>query len=702
MEDLKKKYVGEPIKRMDAALFDSGEHADKARKERQDKNAKDQGSKSELNKAGNAAMSKYKRENASEFATMTEDQQKSALSKAREDGMAAKAKKLGISDEDLKRLKSDKGLKYEGSNLFIAGMQAAKQKTGFGGGTLSSSLNDEKDKRVGKNMTMTYGEAKESMKKMTSEEKDKFVQASKDGKVAIGKSTSQQIAGYVGTTTKVAASPLLLTGAGLVGVGDVASAAANVVSGGRIGSTSFAMSKAIGADKAAKKTFGSLKDAAKAIGRKVENARGAGEWKEAITQLEDSKQITRMAAGKFMGVNVGTNFARPDEEKKKIQAQVEKNRAEKKVKAPTKTDATTIAKLESEAKGQDKDEQTKRPVLSAVASTIFGSGALSNASQVASAPVKSGYQIGAGLFTGTKELFKGNFSEAGSAVSKSFSAAAEPVSGGADYLSKTSATAKNKEGNISQTAAKVKEELAATKAEISGSEAKRDLARQAITDIGDVENLKKQAAIASTPEARAEFEKQIEDVKRGSQYFQDAEAVKEQREIQQDPKASKEAKAVANAKIKQISSKSDYIESAGAGGKQNALGIINKAGSSIKNTNKRLKKLEAMDKAMTRSGAVKAGISLLKNPKADDESYKKLSRLSKITGGRFATEEDKKSDYKKTIADHKEAKSQEREIRAAQKDYLALEKEGAGKYAASAHEEFAQKYGHLNKPEEEI
>ena len=105
---------------------------------------------------------------------------------------------------------------------------------------------------------------------------------------------------------------------------------------------------------------------------------------------------------------------------------------------------------------------------------------------------------------------------------------------------------------------------------------------------------------------------------------------------------------------------------------------------------------------MTRSGAVKAGISLLKNPKADDESYKKLSRLSKITGGRFATEEDKKSDYKKTIADHKEAKSQEREIRAAQKDYLALEKEGAGKYAASAHEEFAQKYGHLNKPEEEI
>ena len=435
----------------------------------------------------------------------------------------------------------------------------------------------------------------------------------------------------------------------------------------------------------------SAKKSIAAAFKKMNNARGGGDWKEAAKQLEDSGKIHPMVGGKVMGIELGTNFLRTKEEKAKIQAQLKKNRAEKSVKAALKNDPTTLAKMESQTKAMERDEKsakgeggsTARPIVTGVISAIFGAGTGAAASSAISSTISGANEMA--KKAGDRDIF-GATKIAGKGAIAPFVATGKGVANVTKYTAiGYDAAQQNSTDNVLQIRSQVKEQLAATQKEISGPgglETKADPAKKALNDIKAVENLEKQAATSPTPERKVELEKQIEDTKAGSQYFQDAKAMQEQREIQQDPASSKEQKENAGKAMAQITKKDGYIESGGAGGKENALAEINTNKTSLANVSERKEKLEAMDKAMDKSAAV---ISVAAAPE-HKEAYDKLGIVARWSGGVFATAEDKK-----TISTYKKAQS-------AQKEYPTLGKEDTGDRATAKHENFAKKYDGLVNP----
>ena len=105
-----KKTFGKLVDRVDDVLFDSGETAEKKRKEAKQQDSKDRDTISTLRDAGEDAVKKFKIKNSDQLAGMSKEEQKKKLEEVRNSGIAKKAGKLNIDATELKRLNNKKGI----------------------------------------------------------------------------------------------------------------------------------------------------------------------------------------------------------------------------------------------------------------------------------------------------------------------------------------------------------------------------------------------------------------------------------------------------------------------------------------------------------------------------------------------------------------------------------------------------------------
>lgn len=297
------KTGGAAIERLDQVLFDSGKFAKDERQQRKTQAANDLKNKGALGEAGDKAVSDYKINNASELAGMSKEEQRKKLTEVRSEAMIKKGEKLGLSASQVQGLLSQKGLNYEGTNIFGATLQAMKQGVSRGG-TLTGSIDDEKV-----NTKLSHDESQQALGKMDAEQRKKFIDEAKQGKISIGKSNFDKF--FSGGWKKVAR----------IGGG--------VITGG--------ISEGVMA-------------AVKGIQK---NSEYNSEYDKATKQLEDQGLVTRMANG--------TNWTRKDAEKKLIREQVKKNTEQKKTNLK-KADKHAIAELERESEYLEADEKADEKI----------------------------------------------------------------------------------------------------------------------------------------------------------------------------------------------------------------------------------------------------------------------------------------------------------------------------------------------------
>ncbi len=401
-QDLWEKTGGQAMQRMDKALFDSGAMADKERNIRKANNAKDFSNKNSMVKAGNKAKQDYIDKNKVALSGMTKEEQRKTL-KGVEDAAQTKAgKDLGLSDKDIDRLKNDKGFKFEGDTIGGAAASMFKQRF-MGSKTLGKSLSD-------KSSDLKLSVAQASGKGLSTEDaktlKDNIIK----GNVDVKKNTAAQISDATKTFISIASKIPGVTTIGSVASGATTlatsrearqealtatkealtatkEAALSVASGAQAfliekevrqkaigeakatieGGLLSAGTAVIGAASAAKDSvvagakfavadpgealkitvttpFIAAAGVVKATGNVMSSVADATEKTmtpksyEATKQLEEEGIINRMAAG--------TNFARPDEEKKMIKDRVKQNENERKseIKTPDLNTMTGVAK----------------------------------------------------------------------------------------------------------------------------------------------------------------------------------------------------------------------------------------------------------------------------------------------------------------------------------------------------------------------
>ena len=410
-QELWNKTGGQVTQRIDKALFNSGAMADKERNERKANNAKDFSNKSAMAKAGNKAKQDYINKNKVALSGMSKDEQRKTL-KGVEDAAQTKAgKDLGLNDKDINRLKNDKGFKFEGDTLGGAAASALQQRF-MGGKTLNESLSDKssdlklsvaqasgkglstedaktlKDNIAKGNVDVekntaaklsdatktvsgvvgAMGGAMSSTAKAASETSaGKAIGgaisgvigtatslATKGGRNEAGKAIGGAISGVIGTATNVASGVVasLATKGGRneaaktiskAAIEGAAAAKDSVIAGAKFAATNPVTAATMAVTAPLKAAAGAVKTAGNTLSSIADNAEKMADPKgyEATKQLEKEGVINRMAAG--------TNFARPDEEKKMIQDRVKQNENERKseIKTPDLNTMTGIAKEEA-------------------------------------------------------------------------------------------------------------------------------------------------------------------------------------------------------------------------------------------------------------------------------------------------------------------------------------------------------------------
>lgn len=126
------------LRKVDKEVFGSGADAKNDRKKKRQQNKIDRIDIANMAKAGNDAVSKYKQENAAEFAKMSEGDKKKKLMEVKKNAMTEYAKGSGKSQKDIDRLMNLKGFKGNGgSNIIGAGINLVRS-----GGNLRTSLAD--------------------------------------------------------------------------------------------------------------------------------------------------------------------------------------------------------------------------------------------------------------------------------------------------------------------------------------------------------------------------------------------------------------------------------------------------------------------------------------------------------------------------------------------------------------------------------
>ncbi len=326
------------MKELDRDLFDHGALADKERVARRRVNKADSVKRAILAKSGDKAMSDYKKDNAVALAGMSKDEQRKKLSEVKNAAMDAKGKDLGLSTDQIKALKEGKGFKSEAQTLGGAAFDALKQSASRGG-ALKKSLNEEKV-----STKFSSGEAASVMKKMTSAEREKFVESAAKGDVKVGRSAAQNVASSAasaGKAVKESATAAIASGAlkefqeakGMGGKALAAGKALAIIPGVALVATAEAAS-------------GLAVSAAKSVDEVARNkvARNKA-YDEAAKQLEKTGEISKM--------QFGTGWARDGKEKDLIRAKVKENAKESKARVK-QADTRVVAGLKAITEEQNK------------------------------------------------------------------------------------------------------------------------------------------------------------------------------------------------------------------------------------------------------------------------------------------------------------------------------------------------------------
>jgi hypothetical protein len=275
------KTVGRAVANVDSALFDSGKIADQKRSDKRQQFAEDMKTRASLMGAGNDAVSKYKKENALEFAGLDNNQKREKLEEVKMSGMKEYAKNNDIGDKKLDKLLNKSGLNYTGTNLFGAAYQAGTQ-AAYSGGNLFNSI---RDKKV--DISFSKTEANSALKNMKETDQQAFLEKIEKGDAHVNKGKIEKIRS--GAISAVKAPAKIAKGIGYVALNP--------------------------------KT--AIKNAASAA-QSINPFKTNQVKKEAIQQLQDSGKIDRLKnVVTILKVptyipNAVKNWARSDEEKKLI------------------------------------------------------------------------------------------------------------------------------------------------------------------------------------------------------------------------------------------------------------------------------------------------------------------------------------------------------------------------------------------------
>jgi hypothetical protein len=213
IKDAARKAVDNQIAKIDDKLFDSGKDADQRRKDQAAQDKADNSNKSELRKAAKQEESEYRAKNAVSLSKLSKEDQEKQLSSVRNKAMEKRAAELRISDKDLARLKNDTGFKYHGTNIFGAGMAAAKhtmagEKVGF---SLSKGITTKamKDDKI--NTEFSRSEIKSAMKNTDKEGRKALVEADKRGDIKVAKSKVEKAGSAISNTYKAGKTTIKAT-----------------------------------------------------------------------------------------------------------------------------------------------------------------------------------------------------------------------------------------------------------------------------------------------------------------------------------------------------------------------------------------------------------------------------------------------------------------------------------------------------------
>lgn len=220
--------AGRVVANIDNTLFDSGRIAKSRKASEREQSASNMMTRLSLHKAGNDAVSTYKKENALKLSGMSASEQKATLEDVRMKGMKDYASENDISDKKLNSLLNKTGLDYNGSNLFGLAAQVAKQGVSSGGNLFTAV----RDKKVETSFSKT--EANAAIKKMkTPEQQNEFIENVKDGKVHVNKGKLEKARSFAISAVKEPVRAVLNPKAKAVkivrGVGSLGRLAINMV-----------------------------------------------------------------------------------------------------------------------------------------------------------------------------------------------------------------------------------------------------------------------------------------------------------------------------------------------------------------------------------------------------------------------------------------------------------------------------------------
>jgi len=312
--------AGQLVARADKFLFDSGKIADRQREIQRDKIKGMIQQKASLMKAGNDAVSDYKKKNAVALASMSQAEQSKTLEKVKSDAIKNYASYNGIKNVD--EIMNMKGLNYSGTNVIFGAAQAARQAVSKDG-ALFNSANDKIMKgKDTPNISFSKDEAIQAMKSMNKEEKEEFIKGVESGNIHVNKGRIEQAR-------------------------DIASAV--------VKSPQTAIKAVFNPINTSKAIAGGVASKASSIGSAIKGQIMDSDLKkEAIKQLESEGNIQKFTDSKaFSGGIAGTikNSLRSDEDKKLINERMQKIASETRTfnEKPKITSDHVIASLKSKS-----------------------------------------------------------------------------------------------------------------------------------------------------------------------------------------------------------------------------------------------------------------------------------------------------------------------------------------------------------------
>lgn len=164
------------LRKVDKNVFASGAEAKQDRKRKKQENKNNRKDIANMLKAGNDAVSNYKKENATEYAKMSEDDKKKKLMEVKKNAMTEYAKGQGKSQKDIDKLMNLRGFKGNGgSNIFGAGINLIRSS----GNLRTSLLNNVTNVDTG----FSNKEITGAMKSMDEDQKKGFINNLKSGEI---------------------------------------------------------------------------------------------------------------------------------------------------------------------------------------------------------------------------------------------------------------------------------------------------------------------------------------------------------------------------------------------------------------------------------------------------------------------------------------------------------------------------------------